>query len=164
MNKELAEFRKKVVKEALEAAEKFDWCNEVYSVLDKMGLEDLLPPVYNIEIRQTARSRKWKIFCDGYRDLDEVTGDVVNQRRNQTGWRGSFPSQSLYINVSEMTPETAQIRVNEAYAAWEAHSRLKTELNPYPLFRVVNAKTGEIVLSEDEVNTKAEESLRAWNY
>lgn len=159
---QLDEFKELVVKIALESAEEYDWCDEIQAILkDKLGLGDLLPPLYVFESLQHGGKRaRWHQQWESY-DVEEIIKDLGYRvdfyrsqyelkQRQDTFWN-SRKVQSFNVSIEPSSDlDTLVTRLKDTFdAAQKGWSKTKTKPEPaqseWPHLRIRNEKTGEIV-------------------
>lgn len=129
-------FRKTVVREAQKAAGIHGWCSVVTDTLRQIGLGDLLPAQYVVQIKKTSRS-KWR-DDDNWEPCDTQVEalDLAEQARDNDGTSEYISRRVTPDSLAEFQKDVA--RIVQALTP-------KTGTQAYPQYRVV--KRG----AEDEV-------------
>lgn len=158
---EFDEFKQKVVTVALEGAREHGWCEEVQDLLrTELGLGDLLPPTYVIQVKRSKRGG-WKDYStceeEDFDDVQAIFKDADEMRAallvDMPSRRSGYYLPNGYVNSTDEIDkiiEQAQ-RLRKQFASPVAVPTLKKNPPKWPLYRVVKrTATDEVVHEVDD--------------
>ncbi len=144
---ELEEFKQKVVKVALVEADSRGWCDEIYEVLEGLGLKDYLPERFAVQRLESKRHKNWQDW-DSYgtkeeavEDADTYFGQAVARKNAPRDWG---VNRYLSVDLYNDDPEKIADMLKKAQTALTAPKKVDP-VDVYPKYRVVSEKTGETV-------------------
>lgn len=139
------EFRARVVSVALDEAKTHGCCDTVTEILrDKLGLGDVMPPVYVVQERGKGE-RTWRDY-DEFDDVEDALHDakeIVMVRVDGEGVRDSVsyvlrPGTNVDTLAADLRDRVARLNIR------------RREAREYPKWRVIARRDGDTVLYDDD--------------